>query len=164
MPKPYKCLQCDKTFKRKNYRLKHIKYQHQFFQCEICKQHIKEGYRTVHTLRCKRREQMKTTRCLICHKNFLFENILYHLKNTHSAWEHIKISTRLAVTARSPTPLMYKDKGLQVHIENGRIAPPPTPEQKQEKPEEIEKIVEELRNLEQATEKIKEQQITTDST
>ena len=59
---------------------------------------------------------------------------------------------------------MYEDKGLQVHIENGRIAPPPIPEQEQEMPEEIEKIVEELRNLEQATEKIKEQQITTDST
>ena len=60
-----------------------------------------------------------------------------------------------------PPPMIYEDKGLQV--ENGRIAPPPTPEQ--EVPEEIEKIVQELRNLEQATEKIKEQQITmTDST
>ena len=57
--------------------------------------------------------------------------------------------------------MIYEDKGLQV--ENGRIAPPPTPEQ--EVPEEIEKIVQELRNLEQASEKIKEQQITmTDST
>ena len=51
------------------------------------------------------------------------------------------------------SPLVYEDKGLQV--ENGRIAPPPTPEQ--EVPEEIEKIVQELRNLEQATEKIQEQ-------
>ena len=52
--------------------------------------------------------------------------------------------------------MIYEDKGQQVHIENGRIAPPPTPEQ--EVPEEIEKIVQELRNLEQATEKIQEQQ------
>ena len=51
------------------------------------------------------------------------------------------------------SPLVYEDKGLQV--ENGRIAPPPTPEQ--EVPEEIEKIVQELRNLEQTTEKIQEQ-------
>ena len=49
--------------------------------------------------------------------------------------------------------MIYEDKGLQV--ENGRVAPPPTPEQ--EVPEEIEKIVQELRNLDQATEKIKEQ-------
>ena len=159
MPKTYKCLQCDKTFKRKNYRLKHVRNQHQFFQCEICSQHIKEGPRTVHIMRCKRREQLKTTRCLLCNKNFAFENILYHLKNTHNAWEHIKISPK--PTARSPPPMIYEDKGLQV--ENGRIAPPPTPEQ--EVPEEIEKIVQELRNLEQATEKIKEQQIMmTDST
>ena len=57
--------------------------------------------------------------------------------------------------ARSPPPLVYEDKGLQV--ENGRIAPPPTPEQ--EVPEEIEKIVQELRNLEQATQNIQEQAI-----
>ena len=79
----------------------------------------------------------------------------------HYVWEHFKVSTRPAVTARSPPPLMYQDKG---RIENGRIAPPPTPEHEQEVPEEIEKIVEELRNLEQTTEKIKEQQITMDST
>ena len=150
MPKTYKCLQCDKTFKSKNNHLKHVRNQHQFFQCEICSQHIKEGSRTVHILR---REQMKTTRCLLCNKNFAFENILYHLKNTHNVWEHIKISPKPA--ARSPPPLIYEDKGLQV--ENGRIAPPPTPEQEQEVPEEIEKIVQELRNLEQATEKIQEQ-------
>ena len=60
--------------------------------------------------------------------------------------------------------MMYEDKGLQAHIENSRIAPPPTPEQEQEVPEEIEKIVQELRNLEQATEKIQEQQIMADST
>ena len=53
---------------------------------------------------------------------------------------------------RSPLPIIYEDKGLQV--ENGRIAPPQTPEQ--EVSEEIEKIVQELRNLEQATEKIQE--------
>ena len=120
MPKTYKCLQCDKTFKKKNYHLKHVRNQHQFFQCEICSQHIKEGSRTVHIMRCKRREQLKTTRCLICHQNFLFENILYHLKNTHKVWEHIKISPR--PTARSPLLVIYEDKGLQV--ENGRIAPP----------------------------------------
>ena len=41
-----------------------------------------------------------------------------------------------------------------VRIENGTIAPPPTPEQEKivEVPEEIQKIVEELRNLEQVTE------------
>ena len=94
---------------------------------------------------------MKTIRCLLCNKNFAFDSILYHLKNTHNAWEHIKISTKPA--ARSPTPMIYEDKGLQV--ENGRVAPPPTPEQ--EVPEEIEKIVQQLRNLDQATEKIKEQ-------
>ena len=104
MPKTYKCLQCDKTFKRKNYRLKHVRNQHQFFQCEICSQHIKEGSRTVHILRCKRREQLKTTRCLLCNKNFAFDNILYHLKNTHNVWEHIKISPKPA--ARSPPPMM----------------------------------------------------------
>ena len=71
----------------------------------------------------------------------------------------MKISPKPA--ARLPPPMIYEDKGLQV--ENGRIAPPPTPEQ--EVPEEIKKIVQELRNLEQATEKIKEQQIMmTDST
>ena len=69
----------------------------------------------------------------------------------HNVWEHIKISTKPA--ARSPLPMIYEDKGLQV--ENGRIAPPLTPEQ--QVPEEIEKIVQELRNLEQATEKIQEQ-------
>ena len=72
-------------------------------------------------------------------QNFLFENILYHLKNMHNAWEHIKISTRPAVTAKSPPPMMYEDKGLQVRLENGSIAPPPTPQQEQEVPEEIEK-------------------------
>ena len=151
MPKTYKCLQCDKTFKRKNYCLKHVRNQHQFFQCEICSQHIKEGSRTVHIMRCKRREQLKTTRCLICHQNFLFENILYHLKNTHNVWEHIKISTKPAT--RSPPPSIYEDKGLQV--EDGTLAPPPTPEQ--QVPGEIEKIVQDLRKLEQATEKIPEQ-------
>ena len=60
--------------------------------------------------------------------------------------------------AKSPPPMIYEDKGLQVRIENGTIAPPPTPEQEEEVPEEIEKIVQELRNLEQATEKIQEQQ------
>ena len=41
-----------------------------------------------------------------------------------------------------------------VRIENVTIAPPPTPEQEKivEVPEEIQKIVEELRNLEQVTE------------
>ena len=41
-----------------------------------------------------------------------------------------------------------------VRTENGTIAPPPTPEQEKivEVPEEIQKIVEELRNLEQVTE------------
>ena len=151
MTKTYKCLQCDKTFKRKNYRLKHVRNQHQFFQCEICSQHIKEGSRNVHIMRCKRREQLKTTRCLLCNKNFAFENILYHLKNTHNAWEHIKISPKPA--ARSPPPLVYEDKGLQVT--DGTIAPPTTPEQ--QVPEEIEKIVQELRNLEQATQNIQEQ-------
>ena len=140
MPKQYKCLQCDKTFKRKNYHLKHVRNQHQFFQCEICKQKVKEGSRTVHILRCKRREQMKTTRCLLCNKNFAFDSILYHLKHTHNVWEHIKMSTKPAT--RSLRPLIYEDKGLQV--ENGTITPPPTPEQ--QVPEEIEKIVQELRN------------------
>ena len=134
MPKQYACLQCDKTFKRKSYRLKHVINQHQFFQCEICKQNVKLGSRTVHVLRYKQKEQMKTTRCLLCDKNFAFDTILYHLKHTHKVWEHIKMSPKPA--ARSPPPLVYEDKGLQV--ENGRIAPPPTPEQ--EVPEEIEKI------------------------
>ena len=57
--------------------------------------------------------------------------------------------------ARLPSPLVYEDKGLQV--ENGRIAPPPTPEQ--QVPEEIQKIVQELRNLEEATQNIQEQAI-----
>ena len=82
----------------------------------------------------------------------------------HCVWEHFKVSTRPAVTARSLPALMYEDKGLQVRIENGRIAPPLTPEHEQEVAEEIKKIVEELRNLEQTTEQIKEQQITTEST
>ena len=60
--------------------------------------------------------------------------------------------------------MIYEGKGQQVNIENCRIAPPPTPEQELEVPEEIEKIVQELRNLEQATEKIQEQQIISDST
>ena len=77
-------------------------------------------------------------------------------------WEHIKISTKPA--ARSPLSMIYEDKRQQVNIENGRVAPPPTPEQEQEVPEEIEKIVQELRNLEQAKEKIQEQQIMVDST
>ena len=55
--------------------------------------------------------------------------------------------------ARSPPPLVYEDKGLQVA--DGTIAPPTTPEQ--QVPEEIEKIVHELRNLEQATQNIQEQ-------
>ena len=50
-------------------------------------------------------------------------------------------------------PLTYEDKGLQVV--DGTIAPPTTPEQ--QVPEEIEKIVQELRNLEQATQNIQEQ-------
>ena len=56
-------------------------------------------------------------------------------------------------TARSPPPIIYEDKGLQVT--DGTIAPPTTPEQ--QVPEEIEKIVQELRNLEQATQNIQEQ-------
>ena len=151
MPKQYSCLQCDKMFKRKSYRLKHVINQHQFFQCEICKQNVKLGSRTVHVLRCKQREQMKTTRCLLCDKNFTFDTILYHLKHSHNVWEHIKMSA--TSTARSPPPLVYEDKGLQVT--DGTIAPPTTPEQ--EVPEEIEKIVQELKNLEEATQNIQEQ-------
>ena len=122
----------------------------------------KRGIQDCAHLEMQKREQMKTTRCLIYHKNFLFENILYHLKNTQNAWEHIKISPR--PVAKSPTPMFYEEKDLQV--ENGRIAPSPTPEQEQEVPEEIEKIVQELRNLEQATEKIQqtENSRTADST
>ena len=107
MPKQYTCLQCDKTFKRKSYRLKHVINQHQFFQCEICKQNVKLGSRTVHVLRCKQREQMKTMRCLLCDKNFAFDTILYHLKHTHKVWEHIKMSPKPA--ARLPPPLVYEE-------------------------------------------------------
>ena len=149
MPKQYTCLQCDKTFKRKSYRLKHVINQHQFFQCEICKQNVKLGSRTVHVLRCKQREQMKMMRCLLCDKNFTFDSILYHLKHSHQVWEHVK--TRKA-TPTAP-PLTYEDKGLQVV--DGTTAPPTTPEQ--QVPEEIERIVHELRNLEQATQNIQEQ-------
>ena len=120
MPKQYTCLQCDKMFKRKSYRLKHVINQHQFFQCEICKQNVKLGSRTVHVLRCKQRE-------------------------------HIKMPAKS--TARSPPPLVYEDKGLQVT--DGTVAPPTTPEQ--QVPEEIEKIVQELKNLEEATQNIQEQ-------
>ena len=108
MPKQYSCLQCDKMFKRKSYRLKHVINQHQFFQCEICKQNVKLGSRTVHVLRCKQREQMKTTRCLLCDKNFAFDTILYHLKHTHNVWEHIKMPAK-----PTPPPLTYEDTGLQ---------------------------------------------------
>ena len=55
--------------------------------------------------------------------------------------------------ARSTPPLVYEDKGLQVI--DWTIPPPPTPEQ--QVPEEIEKTVQELRNLEQATQNIQEQ-------
>ena len=123
MPKQYSCLQCDKTFKRKSYRLKHVINQHQFFQCGIYEQNVKLGSRTVHVLRCKQREQMKTTRCLLCDNNFTFDNILYHLKHSHNVWEHIKMMATPA--ARSPPPLVYEDKGLQVAY--GTIAPPTTP-------------------------------------
>ena len=56
-------------------------------------------------------------------------------------------------TARSPPPLVYEDKGLQVT--DGTVAPPTTPEE--QVPEEIEKIVQELKNLEEATQNIQEQ-------
>ena len=92
---------------------------------------------------------MKTMRCLLCDKNFAFDTILYHLKHSHQVWEHVK--TRRA-TPTAP-PLTYEDKGLQVV--DGTTAPPTTPEQ--QVPEEIERIVHELRNLEQATQNIQEQ-------
>ena len=151
MPKEYKCLQCEKVFKKKYYRMKHIRYQHQFYQCEICRQMIKEGSRNVHMLRCKKKSKMKTTRCLLCGKDFLFEEILFHLKKVHCAWNHLTQIKKQQDSSDTDS----ETETIQVKIVNGHIAPPPSPaaqqqqqqQQEEEVPEEIFKLVEELKAI-----------------
>ena len=164
MPKEYKCLQCEKVFKKKYYRLKHVRYQHQFYQCEICKQMIKEGSRNVHMLRCKKKEELKTTRCLLCGKDFIFEEILYHLKKVHCAWNHI---THIKKTEQHHQDSSNSDtesemETIHCQIVNGHIAPPPSPavnqqQQKEEVPEEIFHLVEELKAIGATEQKLQEE-------
>ena len=172
MPKEFKCLQCEKVFKKKYYRLKHIRYQHQFYQCEICKQMIKEGSRNVHMLRCKKKAELKTTRCLLCGKDFVFEEILYHLKKVHCAWNHI---TSIKQPEQPEQPEQQQEDSdtdsemetIHCQIVNGHIAPPPSPAQQQQQqqqeevPEEIFELVEELKAIgarEQTEQQIERQQ------
>ena len=106
---------------------------------------IKEGSRNVHMLRCKKKSEMKTTRCLLCGKDFLFEEILFHLKKVHCAWNHI---TQIKKQQESDTDSEMET--IQVKIVNGHIAPPPSPavkQQEEEVPEEIFKLVEELKAI-----------------
>ena len=163
MPKEFKCLQCEKVFKKKYYRLKHIRYQHQFYQCEICKQMIKEGSRNVHMLRCQKKAELKTTRCLLCGKDFMFEEILYHLKKVHCAWNHI---TQIKKTEQQQQQQQDSDSDTDSEMEtihcqivNGHIAPPPSPVVKQQEvPDEIYQLVEELKAIGNAEQKLQEEQ------
>ena len=151
MGKEYKCLLCDKTFKRKHYRLRHVRNQHQYFKCDICKQNIKEGSQSVHLPRCRRNHELKTTRCLLCDTNILFEELLYHLKNEHQVWEHIQLLTPEAATPETVTE--------EKVVENGLVAPPSTPvnQVEQEVPDEIYNIVQELEKIGKSTEETKQQ-------
>ena len=167
MPKEFKCLQCEKVFKKKYYRMKHIRYQHQFYQCEICKQMIKEGSRNVHMLRCKKKAELKTTRCLLCGKDFVFEEILYHLKKVHCAWNHITSIKQPEQPEQQPeqedSDTDSEMETIHCQIVNGHIAPPPSPaqQQQQEVPEEIYELVEELKAIgarEQTEQHIERQQ------
>ena len=151
MGKEYKCLLCDKTFKRKYYRLKHVRNQHQTFKCDICKQNIKEGSRNVHLMRCRRNHELKTKRCLLCDTNILFEELLTHLKNEHQVWEHIQLLKPEAATPETVT--------VEKVVENGLVAPPSTPvnQVEQEVPDEIYNIVQELEKIGKSTEETKQQ-------
>ena len=160
MPKEYKCLQCEKVFKKKYYRLKHVRYQHQFYQCDICKQMIKEGSRNVHMLRCKKKQEMKTTRCLLCGKDYMFEEILYHLKKVHCAWNHLRYLNRTEQQPDTNSDTDSEMETINCRIVNGRIAPPPSPEQQTELPEEIFKLVTELEAIgEQKLQEERQQQL-----
>ena len=163
MPKEYKCLQCEKVFKKKYYRLKHVRYQHQFYQCDICKQMIKEGSRNVHMLRCKKKQELKTTRCLLCGEDFMFEQILYHLKKTHCAWNHIThIKNTEQQHHQDSSDTDSEMETVTCRIVNGHIAPPPSPavnqqQQKEEVPEEIFQLVEELKAIGATEQKLQEE-------
>ena len=120
---------------------------------------IKEGSRNVHMMRCK--AELKTTRCLLCGKDFVFEEILFHLKKVHCAWNHL---TQIKKQQESDTD--SETETIQVKIVNGHIAPPLSPAVKQQQeeeqvPEEIFKLVEELKAIgatEQQIEQERQQQ------
>ena len=92
MERTYPCSKCTKTFQKKDYqkdyRTKHMKNQHSYFTCDICKKKIKEGSRPVHLMQCKpETEAQKNVTCNLCNKHFKFDNILHHLKDKHLVWQ-----------------------------------------------------------------------------
>ena len=75
MERTYTCSQCPKSFKKKDYRAKHVN-NHTFFTCDICKRKIREGSRPVHLMRCKpETEAQKTVKKL--HQKRLELELLY---------------------------------------------------------------------------------------
>ena len=147
--KRYKCQQCEKTFKKEDYRLKHMRLRHSPFECGVCNQTVKEGNRALHMIKCSEDKKMrcsedkKTVTCNFCKLHMEFEIILHHLKTEHGAWEY-----------RQAQPVADK---MHLKIQNGRVeeagpaaAPPPSPEI----PPEITKLVEELKKIEEGTEQV----------
>ena len=117
--KRYKCQQCEKTFKKEEYRLKHMRLLHSHFECGVCNQKVKEGNRALHMMKCSK--DKKTVTCNFCKLHMEFEIILHHLKTEHGAWEY-----------RQAEPVADK---MHLKIQNGRVeeagptaAPPPSPE------------------------------------
>ena len=129
---------------------------------------IKEGSRNVHMLRCKKKQELKTTRCLLCGEDFMFEQILYHLKKTHCAWNHITHIKNTEQQQQHHQDSSDTDSEMETvtyRIVDGHIAPPPSPavnqqqqqQQKEEVPEEIFQLVEELKTIGATEQKLQEE-------
>ena len=102
-------------------------------------------------MRCRRNYELKTTRCLLCDTNILFEELLYHLKTENQVWEHIQLLT--------PEAAMPETVTEEKVVESGLVAPPSTPvnQVEQEVPDEIHNIVQELEKIGRSTEETKQQ-------
>ena len=129
---------------------------------------IKEGSRNVHMLRCKKKQELKTTRCLLCGEDFMFEQILYHLKKTHCAWNHIThIKNTEQQHHQDSSDTDSEMETVTCRIVDGHIAPPPSPavnqqqqqqqQQQQEVLEEIFQLVEELKAIGATEQKLQEE-------
>ena len=52
---------CEKTFKKEDYRLKHMRLLHSHFECGVCNQTVKEGNQALHMMKCSK--DKKTVTC-----------------------------------------------------------------------------------------------------